>query len=414
MSNESAASETAPLRSPEHPTSVNVASSLLLVKSRDIEKRYRNPNHNCNQNSSSIFSCNNGSGDAIHSDDSGNASNTNASTTATVTIANLNNNIDVRLVHDITEGESSSSEHISKINKMDHNKRMLYRVAFDIFILACVGLPILGFYLWGSAYQRGFFCDDESLKHPFKESTIRNWMLYIIGLVLPIGVILAVEIVRSEHSKPSTDDIENRHLIFMDYEVPSWLIECYKKIGIFGFGAAICQLTTDIAKYSIGRLRPHFFAVCQPIMADGTTCADPVNVGKYIEDFTCKGDDSTKRMLKEVHLSFPSGHSSFTFYTMVYAALYLQSRMNWNGSKLLRHFLQFLFLMISWYTALSRVSDYKHHWSDVLTGSAIGALTAVIVAKYVSDLFHRKSLQQYMLPTSNQDAQPQTIAGNGH
>lgn len=144
--------------------------------------------------------------------------------------------------------------------------------------------------------------------------------------------------------------------------------------------------------------------VCQPIISDGTTCDDPINVGRYIEDFTCRGDDSSKRMLKEIRLSFPSGHSSFTFYTMVYTAvsmkfyyvlsylrmnknvlnlqLYLQARMNWHGSKLLRHFLQFLFIMVAWYTALSRVSDYKHHWSDVLAGSTIGALTAVIVVSF--------------------------------
>lgn len=47
----------------------------------------------------------------------------------------------------------------------------------------------------------------------------------------------------------------------MQHEIPDWLVECYKKIGIFAFGAAVSQLTTDIAKYSIGRLRPHFMAV---------------------------------------------------------------------------------------------------------------------------------------------------------
>lgn len=61
--------------------------------------------------------------------------------------------------------------------------------------------------------------------------------------------------------------------------------------------------------------------VCQPIMLDGTTCANPDNLGKYIVDFTCAGIGSSARTLKEVRLSFPSGHSSFATYTMIYTAV---------------------------------------------------------------------------------------------
>lgn len=46
-----------------------------------------------------------------------------------------------------------------------------------------------------------------------------------------------------------------------NYNIPIWLISAYNQIGIFGFGAASSQLLVDIAKYSIGRLRPHFFDV---------------------------------------------------------------------------------------------------------------------------------------------------------
>ncbi|KOB63453.1 putative phosphatidate phosphatase, partial [Operophtera brumata] len=53
-------------------------------------------------------------------------------------------------------------------------------------LLLKLGFLILVFYLWGSPYERGFFCDDESLKHPYKDSTVTNVMLYIVGLGLPV------------------------------------------------------------------------------------------------------------------------------------------------------------------------------------------------------------------------------------
>lgn len=46
-----------------------------------------------------------------------------------------------------------------------------------------------------------------------------------------------------------------------NWDLPDWLVNCYKQIGFFGYGAACGQLVTDVAKYSIGRLRPHFFEV---------------------------------------------------------------------------------------------------------------------------------------------------------
>jgi phosphatidate phosphatase len=55
-------------------------------------------------------------------------------------------------------------------------------------------------------------------------------------------------------------DVDNKVTLF-NRPVPIWIQNAYKYIGIFGFGAACSQLLTDIAKYQIGRLRPHFFSV---------------------------------------------------------------------------------------------------------------------------------------------------------
>nr|XP_029728905.1 putative phosphatidate phosphatase [Aedes albopictus] len=292
---------------------------------------------------------------------------------------------------------------------MDDTKRILIRVGIDFVILCFVGFPILIFFLIGQPYERGFFCDDESLMHPFHDSTVTNWMLYIIGIAVPIIVILGTELVRAHVKKSNAQPLK-----VYSVTIPYWVVEAYKSIGMFGFGAACSQLLTDVGKYTIGRLRPHFFDVCRPRMPDGTTCKDPGNNGRYITDFICTSEKSTPRMLKEMRLSFPSGHSSFSMYTLVYCAIYLQSRMNWRGSKLLKHFLQFLLILLAWYTCLSRISDYKHHWSDVLAGAVLGSTVAIVVSNYCSDLFDARRKRTNVLPQTRYELSPNHTTSNGN
>lgn len=71
----------------------------------------------------------------------------------------------------------------------------------------------------------------------------------------------------------------------------SYAASVYKAVGTFLFGAAMSQSLTDIAKYSIGRLRPHFLDVCKPDWKL-INCS----LGTYVEEFTCTGD---QRMVTE-------------------------------------------------------------------------------------------------------------------
>ncbi|CAH0590059.1 unnamed protein product [Chrysodeixis includens] len=254
------------------------------------------------------------------------------------------------------------------------SKYILRKIILDFAILFCVGFLILAFYLWGTPYKRGFFCDDESLKHPYKESTVTNVMLYIVGLGLPVLTMCLAEWIRLR------DYVGGRSRKVLGWEIPAWVWETYQVVGVFLFGCACQQLTTDIAKYTIGRLRPHFFDVCRPDI----DCSLASNKWRYIETFTCLGEN--EKLKKEMRLSFPSGHSSFAAYTMLYFCMYLQKRFTWRGSKLIRHGIQFVLIMIAWYTFMTRVSDYKHHWSDVLAGCSIGLIYAIVIFYFVSNL----------------------------
>ncbi|KAJ8717435.1 hypothetical protein PYW08_005834 [Mythimna loreyi] len=254
------------------------------------------------------------------------------------------------------------------------SKFILRKIVLDFAILFIVGFLILVFYLWGTPYKRGFFCDDESLKHPYKDSTVTNVMLYVVGLGLPVLTMCLTEWIRLR------DYVGGRSRKVLGREIPAWVWEAYQVVGVFLFGCACQQLTTDVAKYTIGRLRPHFFDVCKPDI----DCSLDSNKWRYIEEFTCLA--TNEKLKKEMRLSFPSGHSSFSAYTMLYFSMYLQKRFTWRGSKLVRHGIQFILMLFAWYTFMTRVSDYKHHWSDVLAGVSIGLLFAIVIFCFVSNL----------------------------
>lgn len=65
----------------------------------------------------------------------------------------------------------------------------------------------------------------------------------------------------------------------------------------------------------------------------------------------------------------------------LFLQFYLQARLSWRGARLLRPLIQFLLVMIAIYTGLTRISDYRHHPSDVLTGFIQGGLTAYWVVR---------------------------------
>ena len=193
--------------------------------------------------------------------------------------------------------------------------------------------------------------------HPDRGNTV-GVSLGVIGFGLPLITIIIVELARW---KLNVDDNQNNKLKLFNRDVPLWVLNVHNNIVCFLFGAFCTLLVTDIGKQTLGRLRPHFITVCQPVMRDGTNCSNPLNRYRYIEDYNCSNMEATAQQLRQMHLSFPSGHSSFAMYTMFFAAIYLHYRMNWKGSNLFRPLLQFLVVMLAWYTALSRISDYKHH-----------------------------------------------------
>ncbi|XP_052391512.1 phospholipid phosphatase 3 isoform X2 [Carassius gibelio] len=276
-------------------------------------------------------------------------------------------------------------------NGVDNSKRKLL-IALDIFCLLLVMLPSMVLHKSTvQPYQRGFYCADDSIRYAYKNSTVPSSVLTAVGLLLPIASIVIGECYRIHYlNQGSKSFVGNPYVSAL-----------YRQVGMFIFGCAVSQSFTDIAKVSVGRMRPHFLHVCDP---DYSTINCSLG---YITQYTCRGDPSK---VQEARKSFFSGHASFSMYTMLYLAFYLQSRFTWRGARLLRPLLQFTLLMMAFYTGLSRVSDHKHHPTDVLAGFVQGALVAYCIAFYVSDLFKPKAktatpppspIKKELLPSSD-------------
>lgn len=55
-------------------------------------------------------------------------------------------------------------------------------------------------------------------------------------------------------------------------------------------------------------------------------------------------------------------------------------------TKMLKPCLQALFTFAAFFTSLSRVTDNKHHWSDVLAGAVIGIAIGAAAGIYTTKL----------------------------
>ena len=119
-------------------------------------------------------------------------------------------------------------------------------------------------------------------------------------------------------------------------------------------------------------MRPHFIAVCDPdwskISCTSSTGA-PFNFINTGDSF-CRGDASK---IKEARFSFPSGHSSYSWYTMAFLIIYIEARLHLLKLRYLKPLVQMTAFIAAYVTALSRISDYHHRGSDVIGGTTLGS-----------------------------------------
>ncbi|CAL1540340.1 unnamed protein product [Lymnaea stagnalis] len=266
------------------------------------------------------------------------------------------------------------------LSKATHRKKLMLRIVFDILGILAVSSGIFAIQFGTDPFRRGFFCNDESIQHPVLEDTVSVALASGVGFFLPFITIIVVEFIL-RHGEilclvPRKSSSRGQK---------SWLNSAYSINIAFIFGMAVNQFLTEIGKNSIGRLRPHFLTLCSPDYSK-FNCSDG-----YITADVCTSNDID--MMKEARLSFPSGHSSFVAYTMLFLILYIEGRVCCKNVVVLKPVFQLICFCLAFYTCLSRISDYKHHWSDVLSGAVLGIAVCLCVVFAMTDfsryLFNR-------------------------
>ncbi|KAG3201635.1 hypothetical protein PC128_g3764 [Phytophthora cactorum] len=188
------------------------------------------------------------------------------------------------------------------------------------------------------------------------------WSLIVFGVGIPILTNLLLNFVL-----PKIRDVR-----VIPHDVRDFLLSLAQ-------GVTMSTLLTQFTKHVTGRFRPSFYDMCgwdYDAVWDGVTnlCTDAAGE-------------------KEGRKSFPSGHASFAWVTMLLLTLYLLGRSRLNctsrsesamrgGTKALKLFLCFVPCLAASWVAITRSIDNWHHYSDILAGSIIGAISASFAYSY--------------------------------
>nr|CDJ95874.1 Phosphatidic acid phosphatase type 2 haloperoxidase domain containing protein [Haemonchus contortus] len=251
-----------------------------------------------------------------------------------------------------------------KAKEDDDYRKILLRgliyMGLDIAITLAISIAL--FYMFVgyaiSPYERPIPCNDDSINRPFQNNTVRMKQLLVISLGTPFFIICFVEALIFRASQ-GTNKLAN-------YFTTSTLLYLTYLISF-----AVCTFLMEYLKCTIGRLRPHFLAVCQPDWSR-MDCTDKEYIP--VSETFCMNPDT--RRIRTARTSFPSGHTAAAFHVWMFLGLYLCRMANITGIPSLyktRNILLAIFTIWTGFTAISRITDYWHHPSDVLGGIVLAA-----------------------------------------
>ncbi|RMZ98726.1 lipid phosphate phosphohydrolase 1 isoform X2 [Brachionus plicatilis] len=282
--------------------------------------------------------------------------------------------------------DQDSSTQMEKLqiteSKSDSNNSNLFnrviQIIIDLVAIIIVFIAFLLVYLLMKPYVGFFYCNDTDIFYPYRKDTVEIWVVSVYGVLGPIIFMVFTELKNSKiigfrRANSTTNNRSKIRVFFICF---------FHAMSLFLLGIAITLLLTEIGKRWIGRLRPHFIDVCKPDLSKLNCTTNTISGLIYNRIYTgngfCTGEEKD---VNEARLSFPSGHSSFSCYTMAFLMLYIEARLRLLRFRHVKALIQLLAFIAAFITCISRISDYHHRGSDVIGGAVLGVFVAILAGK---------------------------------
>ncbi|XP_072525342.1 phospholipid phosphatase 2 isoform X3 [Salminus brasiliensis] len=150
---------------------------------------------------------------------------------------------------------------------MELKKKKIF-ILVDVLCVLVAAMPCMILTFMFQPYKRGVYCNDESIRYPYKTDTISHGMMATVTISCSIIIITSGEAYLVYTKRLYSNSGFNHYAAAL-----------YKVVGTFLFGGCVSQSLTDMAKFTIGRPRPNFMAVCAPTECNG-----------YMLEINCTGN----------------------------------------------------------------------------------------------------------------------------
>ncbi|TNY18182.1 phosphatidic acid phosphatase type 2/haloperoxidase [Rhodotorula diobovata] len=220
------------------------------------------------------------------------------------------------------------------------------------WVLTIILVALIGYFTdYAGGYKREFSLTDTSIQHTFAtKQRISFGECIVYAGVIPAVIILLVALIWRRS--------------FWDWH-NGWL-------GLL-LSVSLTTVFTQVIKITVGRPRPDLIDRCQPVEG----AANRAVYGLATEAICTV---RSGHVFEDGFRSFPSGHASFAWAGLLYLSMYLCGKMHIMDRRghAFKAWIAITPPIGATLIAVSRTMDYRHHATDVIAGSILGAVIAVM------------------------------------